>query len=129
MENFWTPIIFTATSQEALQHFETESPKEYTMEQVAAKLNDKAEQEIRSHLAQEIQEFRFRFAKGIQFTATCSSPRAARTHSPRGFLSNLLDHLATQAACEMGYGMASPSATVRSLRELLDRLGAGRDHD
>ena len=42
VENFCTPTPFWATSPAALQHYETETPKGYTMDKIVAKLNDKA---------------------------------------------------------------------------------------
>ena len=129
VEDFCTPSALTAPSPAALQHFETESPKGYTTEQVVAKLNDKAEQEIRSLLAHEIQVYHFRVCRSNTFYSNLQL--ATRSQQPliTSFLPNLLDFLATQADGEMRHGTAPPSATERALREIIDRLGGSRDRE
>ena len=125
VEGFCTPTVFTETSQLALQHFETEKEKGYTMAQVLARLTEKAEQETRTRLAVEIQVFRFKICKGNpQYT---NFQFATRSQNPQitTFLSSLLDLLTSQADGEMRYGTAPPSATERALRAILDRLGGG----
>ena len=102
------------------------------MDHIVGKLNDKAAQEIRSRLAQEIQVFRFRVCKGNPTFSNLQSASRSQNALITGLLSSLLDLLAAQAGGEMRYGTAPPNATERSFRELLDRLGGsggGRDHD
>ena len=122
---FCTPTVSSATSPTAIQHFETESMKGYTMEQ-----DEKAEQETRTRLALEIQVFRFKVCKGNPLYTNFQF--AARSQNPptKTFLSSLLDLLTSQADGEMRFGTAPQSATERALREILDRLGGGgRNHD
>jgi hypothetical protein len=83
VEGFCTPTVSSATSPAAIQHFETESVKGYTMEQVVARLNEKAEAETRTRLAMEIQVFRFKVARATRSIRTSSSPHAARTRRSR----------------------------------------------
>ena len=101
------------------------------MDQIVGKLNDKAVQEVRSRLAQEIQVFRFRVCKGNPAFSNLQIASRSQNVLITGFLSNFPDLLAVQAAGEMRYGAAPPNATERSLRGLLDRLGGsgGRDHE
>ena len=125
VEGFCTPTVSSATTPAAIQHFETESVKGYTMDQVVARLNEKAETEVRARLAMEIQVFRFKVCKGnplytnFQFATRSQNPQVT------SFLSALLDLLTSQADGEMRYGTAPPSATERALRAILDRLGGG----
>ena len=104
------------------------------MEQVVARLSEKAAQEIRSRLAQEIQVLRFRVCKGNPVYSNLLFASRSKNGLITGSHSNLLDLLAAQANGEMRYGTAPPNAAGRSLGELLDRLGdgnngGGRDHD
>ena len=103
------------------------------MEQVVARLNETGAQEIRTRLAQDIQVFRSRVCKGDPIYSNLQFATRSQNVLITGILSNLVDLLAVQSNGEMRYGAAPPSATERSLRELLDRLGGsnagGRDYD